>query len=327
MEGHERRTSVLITGAGGYLGSLCLRRLVASPESVRTIVALDLRDVEPEDRLSGVEYCCQDIRSRELAAIFERYAIDTVVHLAFIVTPGKSTTRELEYSIDVLGTKNVLEASVAAKVRKIIVTSSGAAYGYHPDNPQPLTEDHPLRGNEEFAYSHHKRLVEEMLARYREEQPELEQLVLRVCTILGESTSNQITNLFERRLVMDVAGASAPFVFVHDEDVVGCILKGIHEDSSGVYNVAADGSLSMEEIAKILGKPYVRLPVAGVKAALWLLSRLGLSQYGPEQTLFLQYRPVLANQKLKAEFGYVPGRSSEEVFRDYVRAKGLLGAA
>jgi UDP-glucose 4-epimerase len=216
-----------------------------------------------------------------------------------------------------------LEACVAAKAAQIIVTSSGAAYGYHADNRQPLTEEDPIRGNEEFAYAHHKRLVEEMLGRYREEHPELKQLVLRVCTILGENASNQITALFERRFVIDLAGATAPFVFIEDEDVAGCILKGIHEGRAGVYNVAADKTLSMEEIARILGKPYLRLPPALLKGVLWVLKRVGLSQYGPEGTLFLQHRPVLSNAKLKAEFGYTPGHTSEEVFLRYLEARGF----
>ena len=62
----------------------------------------------------------------------------------------------------------------------IVVTSSGAAYGYHPDNPVPLTEDAPCRGNPEFAYADHKRQVEEMLAEVRATHPALEQVVLRV---------------------------------------------------------------------------------------------------------------------------------------------------
>ena len=326
LESEGQRTSVLITGAGGYLGSLCLERLAASPGAFRTIVALDVREVPPGERRLGVDYVTEDIRSLELPAIFRRYAVDTAVHLAFIVTPGKSTTRELEYSIDVSGTRNVLDACDAANVRKIIVTSSGAAYGYHADNPQPLTEKDPLRGNDEFAYSHHKRLVEEMLARHREEHPEVEQLVLRVCTILGEKASNQITDLFERRFVIDLGGATAPFVFIEDEDVVGCLLKGIHEENAGVYNGAADGTLAMREIAGVLGKTYLSFPPSVVKGALWVLKRLGLSRYGPEGTLFLQHRPVLSNRSLKDEFGYIPRRTSEEVFHHYIRTKGVVRA-
>ncbi len=236
------------------------------------------------------------------------------MHLASIVTPGKHSNREFEYAVDVLGTENVLKACLAAGVKKIIVTSSGAAYGYHPDNPPWITEDWPVRGNEAFAYAHHKRLVEEMLARWRAEHPELQQVVFRIGTILGATVRNQITDLFEKPRLIAIRGSDSPFVFIWDQDVAGCILRAIATDKTGIYNVAGDGALTVAEIARRLGKPCVVLPAWLLKAALTALKTLGLTQYGPEQVNFLRYRPVLDNRRLKQEFGYVPRKTSSEVF-------------
>ena len=137
-------------------------------------------------------------------------APEVVVHLASIVTPGKDSSREKEYAVDVDGSRHVFDACLAHGVRRVVVSSSGAAYGYHADNPVPLTEDDPVRGNEEFAYSHHKRLVEEQLAALRTEHPELEQVVLRIGTILGRHVDNQITALFERPRLLQIRGADSP---------------------------------------------------------------------------------------------------------------------
>jgi UDP-glucose 4-epimerase len=224
--------------------------------------------------------------------------------------------------VDVLGTENVLKACLEAGVKKLIITSSGAAYGYFPDNPEWLDENDALRGNTEFAYSHHKRLVEEMLARFRREHPELKQLVLRPGTVLGATTDNQITALFEKPFIMGLMGAASPFVFIWDQDVVGCILKGIFDDTTGIYNLSGDGTLTMKEIAGLLGKPYVALPVSLVRSVLWVLKKLGLTQYGPEQVNFLRYRPVLSNRRLKQEFGYVPKKTTREVFEYYMAKRG-----
>jgi UDP-glucose 4-epimerase len=254
-----------------------------------------------------------------MATLFKKHGIDIVVHLAAIVTPGRKSNRELEYSVDVLGAKNILEACVQAGVRKIIVTSSGAAYGYYPDNPAWLQETDPLRGNKEFAYSYHKRLVEEMLARYREQHPQLQQLIFRPGTVLGKNVNNQITALFEKKFVLGLRGAGSPFVFVWDQDVAACIVKGVLENKTGIYNLAGDGTLNLREIAAMLHKPYIQLPVALVKSSLWLLRKLRLSQYGPEQVNFLRYRPVLANAKLKTEFGYTPRKTTKEVFEYYLQ--------
>ena len=317
---------VLITGAAGYLGSTLvaeLARRAAGSGDPGCIVATDVRDVPPERRLAGVEYAAMDIRDPGLAELLRRHAIGIVVHLAAIVTPGAKSNRELEYSVDVLGTRNVLEACVAAGVRRIIVTSSGAAYGYHADNPAWLTEDDPVRGNEAFAYSHHKRLVEEMLADYRREHPEFEQVVFRVGTILGETTHNQITALFEKPRLIAIRGSASPFVFIWDRDVAGAIERAIFEGPPGIYNVAGDGALSIQEIAARLGKRCVTIPASVLRAALAILHPLRLSRYGPEQVDFLRYRPVLDNRRLKEVFGYVPQLTSAEVFELFRKARGL----
>ncbi len=308
------KPSILITGAAGYVGSLLLRRIAQQRELFARVTALDVRPPTEAIILPGIDYVVGDIRDDSLERELHTNPVDTVVHLASIVTPTKQMTRAFAYSVDVEGTQNVLRACVGAKVGQVIVTSSGAAYGYHADNPPLLSEDDALRGNPEFAYSDHKRRVEEMLAEYRGEHPELRQLVFRVCTILGEKTDNQITDIFRKPVIVGVAGTETPFVFIWDQDLVECILKGVLEKAEGVYNVAGDGQVSLRQAARQLGKPYLSIPPSLLRGALWLFHKAGISQYGPEQINFLRYRPVLANGRLKSRFGYAPRFSSHESF-------------
>jgi len=317
---------VLVTGAAGYLGSQLVAALAAAPDVARrpaVTVATDVRDVPLADRRAGVDYVVIDVRAPEFAALLRERSIDTVVHLAAIVTPDAAMRRETMHSVDVLGTRNVVDACVAAGVRRIVVTSSGAAYGYHADNPAWIDEDQPLRGNPEFAYADHKRQVEEMLAGARREQPQLQQVVLRVGTILGATTSNQITALFEKPVLIAVRGSPSPFVFVWDQDVVGAIEHAIFGGPQGAYNLAGDGALTIDEIARRLGKRCIALPASLLRGALAVLKALSLSRYGPEQVNFLRYRPVLSNRRLKQDFGYVPKLSSEQVFELFRTVHGL----
>ena len=319
MNGSSRkRNSVLITGAGGYIGRQVVEALAEDRRDLKAMVAADVREIPPDKRLTGIDYITADIRSSELNDILKRFLIDTVVHLATIVTPDRKSNREYEYSVDVTGTENVLNACLESQVKKLIIASSGAAYGYYPDNPEWLDENDALRGNPEFAYSHHKKLVEEMLARYRKEHPELKQLVLRPGTVLGATADNQITALFQKPFVIGLMGAASPFVFIWDQDVVCCIVKGIFSGATGIYNLAGDGVLTMKEIAGLMGKPYVPLPARLVRTTLWMLRKLGLSRYGPEQVNFLRYRPVLSNRRLKEEYGYIPQKTTRQVFEYYM---------
>jgi UDP-glucose 4-epimerase len=310
--------SVLITGGAGYVGGLLARALSQQPGELERIVIADLREVPPEERLPGVEYEVADVRSADFVELFRRHGVDLVVHLAAIVTPGPDSSREAEYQVDVVGTRRVIEASVEAGVRKLIYTSSGAAYGYHADNPEWLDEEDALRGNPEFPYSDHKRLIEEMLAEARHEHPELRQLIFRVSTILGASTENQITRIFDADKITGLSGTQSPFVIVWDEDVVGAILHGIREGGVGIYNLTGDGTLTLREAAEMMGKRYREVPPWLVRAVLAVAKPLRLSRYGPEQVLFLQHRPVLANRRLKEELGFQPSKTTREAFAAFV---------
>ncbi len=305
------REAVLVTGASGYVGQKLVRALARDRRGLRAIVATDVRP--PSERFDGVIYANLDVRSARLGDLLATHAIDTVVHLATIVTPTKGMSREVQYDVDVRGTANVLRACEAEGVKKLIVTSSGAAYGYHADNAPLLDEDAPLRGNEEFAYSHHKRLVEEMLAEHRASHPELEQLVFRPGTIIGVGAKNQITAMFEKPVVVGLRESATPFVFILDDDVVACLVAGVHGDATGIFNLAGDGVLTLREIAARLGKPFLPLPARAVRAGIGQLQRVGATQYGPEQVAFLAHRPVLSNERLKRVFGYRP-KSSREAF-------------
>ncbi|MDQ2623008.1 MAG: SDR family oxidoreductase [Actinomycetota bacterium] len=315
---------VLVTGGSGFLGRSVVRGLAGAGDEVELVVSGDLGIPGPADRIDGVEYTAVDVTDREaVSAAIGGHRVDTVVHLASIVNPGKSTTREQEYAVDVTGSRNVFDACLEHGVERIVVSSSGAAYGYHADSPEWLTEDDPVRGTDSFPYSLHKRLVEEMLAEMRRTSPQLGQVVLRIGTILGETVDNQITDLFRKKKLLKIRGSDSPFVFIWDEDVVGVMLQAVLGEKTGIFNVAGDGRMTIDEIAVELGKGVTAIPVGALKAALAVGNRLGLTPHGPAQTDFLRYRPVLDNTRLKEEFGYTPRFISREAFTAWRVANGL----
>mgnify|MGYP000550943191 CR=1 FL=1 len=315
---------VLITGALGYLGQTVLKRLHKDLEAgrIEALVAMDVKEASAEQQLLGVRYVQADIRDKALWKHLETEKITSVIHLAAILD-SQSSSRDFQYEVDVLGTKNILDACLKVGAQRIVISSSGAAYGYYKDNPRWLKESDPTRGNEIFAYSAHKRQVEEMLAEYKVKHPELKQVIFRVCTILGTTTQNLITNLFDKKRILGIKNHLSPYVFVWDEDVARCMHKAVFSEQTGIYNLAGDGAITNADLATILDKPYWSIPASILRFALRIGNKLGLTQYGPDQILFIQYRPVLDNRKLKAEFGYSPQKTSLETFLFYLKAKQM----
>ncbi|MDR6866269.1 UDP-glucose 4-epimerase [Microbacterium resistens] len=306
-------TRVLVTGGAGFLGTR-VARMLAEREDVELVVSGDVRPAETP----GMESVLLDVTDAAgIAATLERLRIDVVVHLAAIVNPGRDP--DLEYRVDVDGSANVLAACLEAGVRRLVVSSSGAAYGYHPDSPEWIDETTPLRGNDEFPYSRHKRLVEEMLAEARREHPELEQVVFRIGTILGPAVQNQITALWDGRRILRIAGSDSPFVFVWVDDVARAFAYAATGGPAGVYNVAGSGAMGVPEIARRLRKPLLTVPAGLLSLALRIGHALHLTEHGPEKVRFLRYRPVLANDRLIREFGIVPAMTTREAFEEYLR--------
>lgn len=309
------RRRVLVTGGSGFLGRSVVDGL-AGRDEVELVVSTDLLG-RGHTAAKVVDDIVDITDAAAITEQFGRHRIDTVIHLAAAVTPGPGTSRAESYAVDVTGTRNVLDACRATGARRIVVSSSGAAYGYHADNPEWIDEQTPLRGNPEFAYADHKRLVEEMLAAERDDNPGLEQVILRIGTILGLSVDNQITALFQRKRLLAIRGSASPFVFIWDEDVVAIMIRAAIGASTGAFNVAGDGAMNIQQIAAALGRKTLTIPEPLLRRALWIGHRLRLTPYGPEQTVFLQYRPVLLNTKLKTEFGYTPRWTSREALESW----------
>ena len=310
---------VLVTGGSGFIGSQVVQRFASDPEVAR-VVSVDITSGRGD---TETVRCVQmDIRDGRLADVLVEEQIDRIVHLAAIVSPQPHHTREFLESVEVGGTRNLTAAALAAGVGHITVMSSGAAYGYHADNPDWIDESQPLRGNRDFAYADHKRRVEEHLAELRTDHPELVQLVLRPGTVLGPTVDNQITALWNWPVILGVSGSETPFVFIWVGDLVEIVARGCLHRRAGVYNVAGDGAVTLGRIADALGKRQVPVPASVIRFVLATLRRIGITSYGPEQVDFLRYRPVLPNRSLIEEFGYQPQKSSLEAFEAWVASRG-----
>lgn len=304
---------ILITGAAGDIGSR-LVSIFTHQDNVE-LFTTDIVDLKVEATCIHKRF---DIREPAFFDWFSQVKPDVVIHLASIIKLPESMSEQDAYEIDVVATQKLLDQSVACGTEKIVVTSSGAAYGYWSDNPDWLTEQDPVRGNDDYFYSKHKREIEMMMAEYREKQPQLKQVILRPGTVLGPNFENPITSIFEKNMITGIAGSASPFVIIWVDDLVDYLIEAATSDITGVFNVAGDGTLTLKEIAGRLNKSYLAIPAWLVKCVLFFLKPLGLSQYGPEQVKFIQYRPVLDNAHIKSQFKHKPSKTTAEAFESFL---------
>ncbi|MCU1277537.1 MAG: NAD-dependent epimerase/dehydratase, partial [bacterium] len=137
---------IAVTGAAGQLGTVVLRRL-AVERGVTAIRSLDLR---PPAVASGkLEHVRADVRDPAFARFLD--GCDALVHLAFIVTGAPP--RPVFDAINVAGSRNVIEAAVKVGIKKIVYTSSVAAYGVVHGHPRPIVETTPRVHQPAFPYS------------------------------------------------------------------------------------------------------------------------------------------------------------------------------
>jgi UDP-glucose 4-epimerase len=152
--------NILINSAGGYVGNLfTIKAHNHLGKEFGKIIATDIK--ENNNKLEDVIYEEVDVKSKDIGNLIEKYNITIVVHLAVILSSADNSDKELEYDIDVNGSKNILEACIRHKVDKFIFTSSGASYGYSSRSLNyQLNEKDELLGNQNVPYAYHKMLVE-----------------------------------------------------------------------------------------------------------------------------------------------------------------------
>jgi UDP-glucose 4-epimerase len=176
---NRRMLTVAVTGPTGEIGRAFISSLERVPE-VERVIGMARRPFD----LAGhgwekTEYRRGDVLDREAVDSLVEDA-DVVVHLAFAIVAGDSASREVNLN----GSRNVFEATAAAGAKRLVYTSSVAAYGFHRGMPALLDEDEPVRGSSRHPYSAHKAAVEAELDEALLDS-HTESFVFRPCIVAG----------------------------------------------------------------------------------------------------------------------------------------------
>jgi UDP-glucose 4-epimerase len=333
--------SVAVTGPTGDIGKAFIDALEKEP-SVSRVIGMARSPFDPTSRgWTKTEYLQGDILDRSAVDVLVKDA-DVVVHLAFLIMTSKKKGRD----INLEGSRNVFEATVEAKAKRLVYTSSVAAYGFHDDNPDLLTEDVPARGTDEHHYSAQKAEVEEMLANITRYSSDLDVYIFRPCIVAGPTALSLIEEIpyvqIGEKLPTPIRRAvgslpllrpvipdpGVPFQLVHEDDVASALVAGVlGKGGPGAYNLAGDGDITTSDLARALGWYSVPLPDIAVDATVNIVSRLPLM---PAQASWLNAIrvPVLMDcSKARAALDWEPHYDALETLAETVQAareQGLL---
>ncbi len=314
--------TIAVTGPTGEIGISAVTDLERDP-GVDRIIGMARRPFDPAVQgWTKTEYRQGDITERDQVDRLVADA-DVVIHLAFIIMGSRRESAR----VNLAGTRNVFEATVAAqRPRRLVYTSSVAAYGYHSDNPVPITEDVPPRGSPEHYYSEQKAACEAALDDIAGGS-DLEVYVLRPCIVAGPKATamadvmpwNQLPGPIKRAtralplLKPPFPDPGTPLQLVHHDDVATAIaLAATTSAPPGAYNLAGDGVVSMSNVANELGARPVRVPRVAATAASAVLARLPFVPSALEWLHVGRTSVVMDTTKAKTQLGWSPRHTAAE---------------
>jgi UDP-glucose 4-epimerase len=325
---------IAVTGPSGDIGRALMRALERSRE-VASVRALGRRELDPAaEGWRKTTYLRGDVLDR--AAVDELVAgADAVIHLAFAImgAGGREGRR-----VNVEGSRNVFEAALAAGAKRLVYTSSVAAYGFHDDNPELLTEDVAPRGTDAHAYSAEKASVERLLGQMTAGAP-VELYVFRPCIVagpdallliesipyvqVGERMPGAVRRLLEGVPVLKpvIPDNGVRFQLVHHDDVASALrAAALGRGKPGIYNLAGPGTLKMRDLADDLGWYAIPVPELAVDAAAELAGRLPFVPPKAQWINALRVPMLMDTAKARRELRWRPRYGARETLRATIAA-------
>ena len=244
---------ILVTGAAGYIGSICSEVLIARGYRV---IALDNLQ---EGHLAAVPrqavFCRADLGLRaEVEEVFSQYKFEAVMHFAGEALVAKSVREPSAfYAANIACGVNLLDAMTRHNVKKFIFSSTAATYG--EPRTVPIPEDHAK--NPINSYGKSKIRFEEILSDYRA-YTGLHYASLRYFNAAGASVERGEHHRVETHLiprVLDAAAGAIPHVEVFGTDYPTpdgtCVRDYIH-----VLDIADSHVRALESLDRVSGEAF-----------------------------------------------------------------------
>jgi nucleoside-diphosphate-sugar epimerase len=317
----------LVTGGSGFFGAKLVERLRQAGRRVRVLDLLD-----SPDRPADVELVQGDIRDADLVG--RACAGVEVVYHAVAQVPLAKDPRLLR-SVNLDGTRTLLQAALRQRARKVVHLSSSAVFGIPERNP--VGENDVPRPRE--AYGEAKLAAEQAAAPFVQEG--LDVTIVRPRTILGRGRAGIFSLLFE----LVASGAKIPvlgrgdnlYQFVHADDLAEACLRAAARAGPATYHIGTDRFGTMRELLEGLirhaggASRVVSLPFGPAAFLMKWTSRAGLSPLADYHALMYGREMHFDLSKPVRELDWRPRFGNDEMIREsydgYLRERGRPDAA
>lgn len=316
---------VLITGACGGLAQIVAQSLAAKrqegiyPEI--ELIGVDPRKDNPGltgdgdgsslrekfDRFHRINYT-----HRKMEELFAAENFDTVVHLGRVrVTSG--VQKAVRYTLNVLGTRNILQLCMQFKVKQVVVISTYHVYGALETNHLHITEDEPLKATQMFPELADAVDLDHYTKTFTLQYPEIHTILLRPVNIVGPNLNNAITRLLKNHYVPSLMGYDPMMQFIHEKDFARAVETSMAAKKSGVYNVAGEGMLPYSHAIAHAGAKSILIPHF---MAYPLVRTVFRSDKFPMHLMdYFRYPTIVSDAAFREDFGYNPSFSTVDTLR------------
>ena len=322
-----RRPKIVVTGGAGPLGARFVRALGA--RETHDLVVFDL--VPPPEAPPDVRHRFLDLNlphaDGTVYKLLEEERPDVIVHLAQIRSPSRNVT--YVHELNAIGSLHVLSAAGEAKVPRVIVGSTTLVYGARGDNPNFLTEEHPLRPDPQDQFVRDFVEAEGHARTHARRHPEAKVTVLRFAPFMSADVRDYRGRTLAAPFAVTLMGYDPLIQALHIDDAVQAILLALDNPAAtGVFNIAPEGVLPISSARLLFGSLPIPVP-HGLAYVLYEAAwELGVGLMPGIHAHYLRYLCVADNRKARRVLGFAPRRTTLDVILEAARARrggsGLL---
>jgi UDP-glucose 4-epimerase len=320
---------VLVTGVSRDLGARFARTLAA--ETGYEVVGVDV--LPPRHDLGAVSFVRADIRNPIIAKVIASRGVDTVVHMAMVVTAGSAGGRSAMKEINVIGTMQLLAACQKSETfEKLVVQSSVSVYGASPRDPAKFSEEMSPRVSPRTGFGKDSIEIEAYVRGLARRRPDVSVSTLRLANLMGAGVDSHVTRYLSLPVVPRVMGFDARLQFLHPTDAVAALLWATREHLPGTYNVAASDIVTLTQAIRMMGRPTLQVPQFAAPGVAGLIRQARLGDFSSDMVDALTYGRAMATDRFARAtaqvdgVGFAPAYSSRSCVEEFVGVSrsGLL---